>query len=52
MEILKFFLVLIFRIEDHWDPCSPELETLIVKREIPMIHILISKEQLDVNEPG
>lgn len=40
------------KIEEHWDPCLPELDTLIVKREIPMIHIFISKEQLDINEAG
>ncbi|KAL0268431.1 UNVERIFIED_CONTAM: hypothetical protein PYX00_010383 [Menopon gallinae] len=40
------------KVEDHWDPCNPELETLIVKREIPTIHILISRQALDVNESG
>ncbi|KAK6617817.1 hypothetical protein RUM43_014045 [Polyplax serrata] len=40
------------KIEDHWEPCLPQLEPLIVRRDIPTIHILISREPLDVNEPG
>ncbi|EEB13796.1 Ribonuclease P protein subunit p25, putative [Pediculus humanus corporis] len=40
------------KVEDYWDPCLPQLETLIVRRDIPTIHILISRDKLDDAEPG
>ncbi|KAK7486218.1 hypothetical protein BaRGS_00022541 [Batillaria attramentaria] len=40
------------RIEEHWEPKTDGLETLKVNRDIPAISILLSKDPLDVTEPG
>uniref|UniRef100_A0A8C5PSX7 Ribonuclease P/MRP subunit p25 like n=1 Tax=Leptobrachium leishanense TaxID=445787 RepID=A0A8C5PSX7_9ANUR len=40
--------------EEIWEPIVPEvgLDALTVKRNIPAIFVLLSKDQLDVKEPG
>ncbi|XP_046651263.1 ribonuclease P protein subunit p25-like protein [Daphnia pulicaria] len=38
--------------EEYWNPKSDELDSLRVVRSIPLIHILLSIEPLDSNEPG
>ncbi|XP_064409315.1 ribonuclease P protein subunit p25-like protein [Latimeria chalumnae] len=40
--------------EEVWEPLEPEagLDSLTVKRNVPSICVLLSKEALDVNEPG
>ncbi|CAI9737885.1 P subunit p25 [Octopus vulgaris] len=40
------------RVKESWLPKIKGLEKLIVNRDIPCISILLSKDQLDVNEPG
>lgn len=40
------------RIEEHWLPNVDGLEPLKVKRDIPAISILLSKDPLDANESG
>lgn len=32
----------IFRVEEYWEPKLDGLETIVVKRQIPVIHILLS----------
>ncbi|MBN3284384.1 RP25L protein, partial [Polyodon spathula] len=41
-------------IEEHWEPLVPEagLDTLTVKRNVPAIWVLLSKDPLDTAEPG
>ncbi|XP_022920871.2 ribonuclease P protein subunit p25-like protein [Onthophagus taurus] len=39
-------------IEEYWDPIIPELDQLVVKRQIPMINILLSLDPLDEKELG
>jgi ribonuclease P/MRP protein subunit RPP25 len=41
-----------FRVEEYWEPKEEGLDQLVVTREIPTIHILLSREPLDQNEPG
>nr|CAG4637526.1 EOG090X0KMN [Ceriodaphnia reticulata] len=38
--------------EEHWVPKLDGLDSLKVVRNIPVIHILLSTELLDSNEPG
>lgn len=38
--------------EEYWDPIIPELDQIIVKRKLPMIHIVLSIDPLDENELG
>ncbi|KAJ0180459.1 hypothetical protein K1T71_003863 [Dendrolimus kikuchii] len=40
-------------VEEHWEPKLDGLETLVVKRQIPVIHILLSLDAVpDVNQLG
>ncbi|MGH0130710.1 UNVERIFIED_CONTAM: hypothetical protein FKN15_026558 [Acipenser sinensis] len=41
-------------IEEHWEPLVPEagLDTLTVKKNVPVIWVLLSKDPLDMAEPG
>ncbi|KAJ8722782.1 hypothetical protein PYW07_003962 [Mythimna separata] len=40
-------------VEEFWEPKVDGLETLVVKRQIPIIHILLSVEALpDINQIG
>ncbi|XP_017771796.1 PREDICTED: ribonuclease P protein subunit p25-like protein [Nicrophorus vespilloides] len=39
-------------VEEYWDPVTPELDQLVVKRKLPMIHILLSTETLDCKAVG
>lgn len=41
-----------YRIEEYWDPLLPELDQLVVKRKLPMIHIYLSMEPLNKDELG
>ncbi|GAB1603180.1 ribonuclease P protein subunit p25-like protein [Argonauta hians] len=40
------------RVKETWLPKIKGLEKLIVNRDVPCISILLSKDQLDVDEPG
>ncbi|XP_063232618.1 ribonuclease P protein subunit p25-like protein isoform X2 [Bacillus rossius redtenbacheri] len=40
------------KVEEHWEPLLEELDPLVVVREIPTIHILLCKDQLNPEEPG
>lgn len=40
------------KVEEHWDPVLEDLDSLVVTREIPTIHILLSKDSLDATELG
>lgn len=39
-------------IEEHWEPTQPELEKKIIKKKLPVINILLSKEPLSIDELG
>ncbi|XP_056647586.1 ribonuclease P protein subunit p25-like protein isoform X2 [Diorhabda sublineata] len=39
-------------IEEYWDPLLPDLDQLIVRRKLPMIHIYLSSENLNTDELG
>ncbi|KAK9873188.1 hypothetical protein WA026_021421 [Henosepilachna vigintioctopunctata] len=39
-------------VEEYWDPILPELDQLVVKRKLPMIHIFLSSKPLDTSETG
>ncbi|GJQ71435.1 hypothetical protein Trydic_g11160 [Trypoxylus dichotomus] len=39
-------------IEEYWDPITPHLDQLVVKRQLPMIHILLSVNQLNSEDYG
>src|SRR6266487_1447821 len=38
--------------EEYWEPKSKDLDPLKVVREVPVIHILLNKDAMDVNELG
>ncbi|KAJ8941393.1 hypothetical protein NQ318_011830 [Aromia moschata] len=40
------------QVEEYWDPLKPELDQIVVKRKLPMIHILLSKDALNTDELG
>ncbi|KAG5899943.1 hypothetical protein JTB14_002491 [Gonioctena quinquepunctata] len=40
------------QVEEYWDPLLPELDQLVVKRKLPMIHIYLSKDALNTEELG
>ncbi|KAK7794690.1 hypothetical protein R5R35_008021 [Gryllus longicercus] len=40
------------RVEEYWEPLLEDLDPLVVVRDVPTIHILLSKEPLDSEEPG
>ncbi|XP_075237577.1 ribonuclease P protein subunit Rpp25 [Lycorma delicatula] len=40
------------KVQEYWTPLRDDLDELVVTREIPTIHILLSKEQLNNKEPG
>lgn len=42
----------ICRVEEYWDPFFPELDQIVVKRKLPMIHIFLSVDPLDSKEDG
>ena len=40
-------------VEEYWEPKIDGLETLVVKRQIPVIHIMLSVSEIaDINELG
>ncbi|XP_018562237.1 ribonuclease P protein subunit p25-like protein isoform X2 [Anoplophora glabripennis] len=39
-------------VEEFWDPLNPELDQIVVKRKLPMIHIYLSKDPLNTEELG
>ena len=40
------------RVEEYWEPQLEDLDRLVVEREVPTIHILLSKDPLNSAEPG
>lgn len=40
------------KFEEYWEPLLPELDQLVVVRDEPMIHILLSKNALNTEELG
>ncbi|XP_023713320.1 ribonuclease P protein subunit p25-like protein [Cryptotermes secundus] len=40
------------KVEEFWEPLLEELDPLVVVREVPTIHILLSKDPLNTAEPG
>ncbi|CAH0386204.1 unnamed protein product [Bemisia tabaci] len=40
------------KFEEHWEPKINGLAPLIVQRDVPAIHILLSREPLNKEEPG
>ncbi|XP_023026651.2 ribonuclease P protein subunit p25-like protein [Leptinotarsa decemlineata] len=39
-------------VDEYWDPLLPELDQLVVKRKLPMIHIYLSETPIDTEELG
>ncbi|XP_066157276.1 ribonuclease P protein subunit p25-like protein [Euwallacea fornicatus] len=39
-------------VDEYWDPESLDLDQLVVKRKLPMVHICLSSEKLSDNELG
>lgn len=39
-------------VEEYWEPKVEGLETLVVKRQIPIIHILLSVDDINTDQPG
>ncbi|KAI4461330.1 ribonuclease p subunit p25 [Holotrichia oblita] len=39
-------------VEEYWDPITPGLDQLVVKRQLPMIHILLSCNPLNNDDYG
>jgi len=39
-------------VDEYWDPLLPELDQLVVKRKLPMIHICLSLDKLNEKELG
>ncbi|XP_077555537.1 ribonuclease P protein subunit Rpp25 [Haemaphysalis longicornis] len=44
--------ILYKKVEDCWEPKSPELDRLKIVREIPTIHILLSRDPVDTTQLG
>ncbi|XP_046390509.1 ribonuclease P protein subunit p25-like protein [Ischnura elegans] len=40
------------KLEETWDPITDGLDQLVVTREVPTIHIMLSKDSLDINQLG
>uniref|UniRef100_A0A1B6LT18 DNA/RNA-binding protein Alba-like domain-containing protein n=2 Tax=Graphocephala atropunctata TaxID=36148 RepID=A0A1B6LT18_9HEMI len=40
------------KVKEYWDPLIEDLDPLVVIRELPTIHILLSKDPLDTSLPG
>ncbi|XP_069683708.1 ribonuclease P protein subunit p25-like protein isoform X2 [Periplaneta americana] len=40
------------KVEEFWEPQLEDLDPLVVVREVPTIHILLSKDPLNTAEPG
>ncbi|XP_026462271.1 ribonuclease P protein subunit p25-like protein isoform X2 [Ctenocephalides felis] len=40
------------KVEEYWDPKIEDLEQIVVTRQIPAIHILLSIDEIDTNELG
>lgn len=38
--------------EEFWDPVMDGLEPIVVKRNIPCVHILMSLDEIDSKTPG
>lgn len=51
-EIYQINKICYRRNEEHWEPLMKDLDPLVVVREVPTIHILLSKEPLNESEPG
>ncbi|GLV32307.1 Ribonuclease P/MRP subunit p25 [Carabus blaptoides fortunei] len=39
-------------VEEYWDPLVENIDQLVVKRRLPVIHILLSMDALDASELG
>lgn len=50
--LVKYIVSSYFRCEEFWEPQLDGLERLVVNREIPIIHILLSIDPVDISEPG
>lgn len=46
------FLMFPNRNEEYWDPTLDGLEPIVVKRNIPCVHILMSLDEIDSKTPG
>ncbi|XP_037285727.1 ribonuclease P protein subunit p25-like protein isoform X2 [Rhipicephalus microplus] len=44
--------ILYKKVEDCWEPKSPEFDRLKIVREIPTMHILLSKDPVDTTQLG
>lgn len=38
--------------DEHWEPLVPGLDELVVRRRVPVVHVLLSEAPLDSSEPG
>ncbi|XP_045476955.1 ribonuclease P protein subunit p25-like protein [Harmonia axyridis] len=39
-------------VEEYWDPVVPELDQIVVKKKLPIVHIYLSSKPLDSRELG
>ncbi|XP_030761636.1 ribonuclease P protein subunit p25-like protein [Sitophilus oryzae] len=39
-------------VEEYWDPLIPDMDQLVVKRKLPMVHVCLSEQPLDINDSG
>lgn len=49
-KVNLYHYYLFFSVEEYWEPKLDGLETIIVKRQIPVIHILLSQEMVPDNK--
>ncbi|XP_054287721.1 ribonuclease P protein subunit p25-like protein [Macrosteles quadrilineatus] len=40
------------KVKEYWDPLIEDLDPLVVTRDLPTIHILLSKDPVDTSQPG
>lgn len=50
--LVKITNIYCFRVEEYWDPITPGLDQLVVKRQLPMLHILLSFNPLNSDDLG
>ncbi|CAH1404256.1 unnamed protein product [Nezara viridula] len=51
-DVHQFNKIQYRRCEEYWDPKLEGLDQLVVNRDVPMIHILLSHEAINADLPG
>lgn len=53
LYIYWFLIIRICSVEEFWEPKLDGLETIVVKRQVPVIHIMLSSEEIsDIDQLG